>query len=164
MKVDSTLVALALFVSATATADTSFVVGRAISEYDDVRIEESPDEVCPPDAICLFSWSRWTLDIERSLSGPAVKGRIFAVHMQHTRHRRSYFRGPHQFALEYISDASERKRLHADYKLLDLLDEKRMLCTRIDPQTAGIPANDVYAGTTENSYKFCFVDPGHNER
>jgi len=50
------------------------------------------------------------LDIERSLSGPAVKGRIHAVHMQHTTHNHSYFRGLHQFALEYIADASERKR------------------------------------------------------
>jgi hypothetical protein len=164
MKLASTLVALGLLVSATGNAGTSFVIGRAISEDDDVRIEQSADEVCPPDAICLYGWSRWTLNIERSLSGPAVKGRIHAVHMQHTTHNHSYFHGLHQFALEYIADASERKRLHADYKLLDLVDEKMMLCTKVDPQSAGIPAGDVYAGTTEDSYKFCFVDPDHKQR
>lgn len=164
MKLTSILVALGLLASAVGNAATSFVIGRAISENDDVRIEESPAEVCPPDAICFFGWSRWTLNIERSLAGPAVKGRIHAVHMQHTTHNPSYFRRLHQFALEYIADSSERQRLHADYKLLDLVDEKRMLCTKVDPKSAGIPADDVYAGTTEDSYKFCFVDPDHKER
>jgi hypothetical protein len=164
MKVASTLVALGFLVSATVNAAPSFVIGKAISEDDDVQIELSPDEVCPPDAICLFGWSRWTLEIERSLSGPAVRGRIHAVHMQHTTHNRSYFHRLHYFALEYITDAPERKRLHADYKLLDLVDEKRMLCTKVEPQSAGIPADDVYAGTTDDSYKFCFVDPDHKEQ
>jgi hypothetical protein len=164
MKLASSLVALGLLVSANGNAGTSRVIGRAISEDDDVRIEQSADEVCPPDAICLYGWSRWTLDIERSLSGPAVTGRIHAVHMQHTTHNHFYFHGLHQFALEYIADASERKRLHSDYKLLDLVDEKRMLCTKVDPQSAGIPADDVYAGTTEDSYKSCFVDPDHKQR
>src|ERR1700744_2936642 len=104
MKLASALVVLGLLASAVGNAATSFVVGRAVSEDDDVRIEESPDEVCPSDAICLFGWSRWTLDIERSLAGPAVKGRIHAVHMQHTTHNSSYFRRLHHFALEYIAD------------------------------------------------------------
>jgi hypothetical protein len=164
MKVVSTFTALGFLVSAVGNAATSFVIGRALSEDDHVGIEKSPEEVCPPDAICLFGWSRWTLDIERSLAGPAIKGRIHAVHMQHTTHNRSYFSKPHQFALEYIADPSERKRLHADYKLLDLVDQKPMLCTKVDPQSAGIPADDIYAGTTDDSYKFCFVDPSHKER
>lgn len=161
MKVISNLAALGLLVSAIGNAATSFVVGRALSEDDDVRIEESPEEVCPTDVICLFGWSRWTLEIERSLAGPPVKGRIHAVHMQHTKHNRSYFHKLRRFALEYIEEPSERKRLHADYKLLDLVDEKQMLCTRVNPESAGISADDVYAGTTDDSYKFCFVDPSH---
>jgi hypothetical protein len=45
-----------------------------------------------------------------------------------------------------------------------LVDEKRMLYANVDPQSAGIPADDVYVGTTENSYKFCFVDPNPGEQ
>jgi hypothetical protein len=151
MKLASILVTLGLFVNATANAATSFVVGRALSKDDDVRIEQSPDEVCPPNAICLFGWSRWTLKIERSLAGPAVKGRIHAVHMQHTTHIPSYFNRLHEFALEYIADSAERERLHAEYKLLDLVDERRMLWTNVMPQSAGISDDEVYAGPTEGS-------------
>jgi len=46
----------------------------------------------------------------------------------------------------------------------DLVDAKQMLCTKVDPKSAGIPADDVYAGSTDDSYKFCFVDPDHKER
>ena len=164
MKATSALLALGLLTSVVAKSATSFVVGRAISEYDDVRIEPTPEEVCPPDTICLFGWSRWTLDIDRSLVGPAVQGRIHAVHMQHTTHNRAYFRRLHHFALEFLADPSERKRLHADYKLLDFLDEKRMLCTNVDPKGSGIPTDDIYAGTGEDSYKFCFADPGYRDK
>lgn len=164
MRAAPTFVALGLLIGGIANAATSFVIGRAISEYDDVRIEPSPEEICPPDAICLFGWSRWTLDIERSFSGPPVRGRIHAVHMQHTSHNPSSFRKLRHFALEYIADSSERKRLHADYKLLDLLDEKQMLCTEVDPKDAGIPANDVYIGTGDDSSKYCFVDPIHRDQ
>jgi len=52
-----------------------------------------------------YGWVAGTLDIERSLSGPAVKGRIHAVHMQPTHTISPIFRGLHQFALDILSMA-----------------------------------------------------------
>jgi hypothetical protein len=163
MKLASLFLVVGLLGGATANAGTSLVFGRAISEDDDVEIKPTPEEVCPPDAFCLFGWSRWTLNIDRSFAGPNVKGRIHAVHMQHTTHNRTFFNRLHVFALEYIDDSAERMRLHADYKLLDLIDEKAMFCTNTDPKRAGIPPEDIYAATTDDTYKFCFVDPNRKE-
>lgn len=159
MKLPSLFLVVSLLVGATANGATSLVFGRAISEDDDVEIKPTPEEICPPDAFCLFGWSRWTLNIQRSVVGPNVKGRIHAVHMQHTTHNRAFFKRLHLFALEYIDDSAERTRLHAEYKLLDLIEEQMMLCTNTDPKKVGIPPEDIYAATTDDTYHFCFVDP-----
>ena len=160
MKRASLFVAVCLLAGSAANGATSFVLGTAVSEDDKVDIKPTAEEVCPPAAICLFGWSRWTLEIRRSFVGPVVKGRIYAVHVQHTTHNPNYFKELHIFALEYIEDSAERVRLHADYKL-DLIDEKQMLCTDADPKKAGIPASDIYSATTDDSYRFCFRDPRH---
>jgi hypothetical protein len=155
----SAILAAVLLVGEVAHADTSLAVGYAISQYDKADIKDSPDEVCQPDEICLFGWSRWTLNIQRTISGPSVKGRIYAVHMQHVSYNRAYFSRLRLFVLEYIKEPAERERLHADYKLLALPAEQRMICGDTNPQRAGISADDVYAGVTGDANYFCFIDP-----
>ena len=147
-----------LLVSSVANGATSFVFGKALSEDDDVEIKLTAEEVCPPDAICLFGWSRWTLKIQRSFAGPNINGRIHAVHWQHTTHNRAYFKALHLFALEHIEDPAERARLHAEYKM-DLVDERKMISTDTDPKVVGIARSEIYSATSDDSYKFCFTDP-----
>src|SRR5689334_15976586 len=105
---------------AVARADTSLAIGRAISQIDDVNIQLKPEEMCPPSAICLRSWSRWTLDVKSTISGPVVSGRTYVVMMQHAPVADSTFKKDVLFVLEHIDIASERERLHADYKLVDV--------------------------------------------
>src|SRR5687768_18600679 len=69
--------------SSLAQSEPSLSLGRAISQFDDVEIVETPEERCPPESICLRSWSRWTLDVKQTLAGPKVTGRIHVVMMQH---------------------------------------------------------------------------------
>jgi hypothetical protein len=142
-----------------ARADFSLTIGRAISQFDDVDIEMKPEEVCPPEAICLRSWSRWTLSIKSTISGPVVNGRTHVVMMQHAPVVDSTFKKDMFFVLEYIDDAAERKRLHADYKLLDMTAPELMICTSIDPTQLGVSADDIYRQGDGDDVTFCFRDP-----
>jgi hypothetical protein len=143
-----------------ALADTSLVLGRAISQFDDVQIRLTPEEICPLDAICLWAWSRWTLETKQTISGPAVpNGRTYAIKMQHTSVVDSTFKKPLLFILEHIDDPDERKRLHADYKLLDITAAEAMICTRTDPKLLDVPQDDIYRQDSEDGTQFCFRDP-----
>jgi hypothetical protein len=154
----STLIALC-GLGAVARADSSLAVGRAISQFDAVDIQLKPEEMCPPDAICLRSWSRWTLNIKSTISGPVVKGRTYVVMMQHAPVVDWTFKKDLLFVLEHIDDASERKRLHADYRLLDMTEPEQMICTSTDPAHLGVSADDIYRQSEADDVTFCFRDP-----
>jgi hypothetical protein len=155
-------IAVAVLIASNVYAGPSIVVGKAISEFDDVKIVPSEDEVCPEDAICLQGWSRWTIKVSQTLQGPAVKpGIVHVVHMQHTTHDPSKFKKLHLFILEYIAEPAERSRLHADYKLIDLLEERQMLCAYSDPKQEGIQAEGVYVLQTNDYTEYCFTAADH---
>ena len=143
-----------------AWADASLVQGRAISQFDDVEIRSTPEETCPPDAICLRGWSRWTLEIEQTIAGPKVPiGRTHIVMMQHAPVVDSTFKKQLLFVLEHIDDPAERKRLHADYKMLDMPAPETMICTRIDPRHLGLAQEEIYRHNDAEDTSFCFRDP-----
>lgn len=154
-------VALALCVtSLSAFADASLVVGMAISQSDDVKIQPTKDEVCPPNSICLQGWNRWTLDTTGTVSGPVVpNGRTYVVKMQHAPVADSTFKRQLLFVLEQIEDPAERIRLHADYKLLDIASPESMICTATDPSRFGVPQKDIYRREDRDSTTFCFRGP-----
>jgi len=142
-----------------AQAEMTLSLGKAISQIDNVHIEETPEERCPPDYICLRGWSRWTLEVEETLAGPVVKGRIHVVMMQHSPMDESVFKRKLLFVLERIDDAAERKRLHADYKLLELSEPAMMYCTRTDPGQWKVPSDRIYRQDSDDDVSFCFPDP-----
>lgn len=142
-----------------AQAENSLVIGRAVSQLDDVDIQLRADEVCPPDSICLRSWSRWTLNIKGTITGPVVKGRTYVVMMQHAPVVNSTFKKDLLFVLEHIDEASERQRLHADYKLLQMTEPEQMICMSVDPAGLGVPSDDIYRQSEGEDVTYCFRDP-----
>jgi hypothetical protein len=142
-----------------ASADVSLTLGKAISQSDNVDIQLTPEETCPPDWICLRGWSRWTLDIKQTIVGPTVKGRTYVVMMQHAPVVDSTFQRQLLFVLEHIDDPAERTRLHADYKLLDITDPEAMICTSTDPARLGVSPEDIYRQENGEDVTFCFRDP-----
>ena len=144
-------------------AETTLALGRAISQMDDVDIEKTPEERCPSDSICLRSWARWTLHVETTIAGPKIKGRTYVVMMQHAPMARAIFKRQLLFVLERIDDAIERKRLHADYKLLELRYPELMFCTGVDPSRWKIPPDRVYSRDDDGETTFCFSDPRNGE-
>jgi hypothetical protein len=146
-------------VGAIAQAETSLVIGRAVSQIDDVDIQLKPEEVCPPESICLRSWSRWTLSINSTILGPVVSGRTYVVMRQHAPVVDSTFEKDLIFVLEHIGEASERQRLHADYKLLEMTEPEQMICTSADPASLGVPSDDIYRQGQGEDVTSCFRDP-----
>jgi hypothetical protein len=153
-------IAIVLCVAGTfAQAETSLVIGRAVSQIDDADIQLKPEEVCPPESICLRSWSRWTLNIKGTLLGPEVNGRTYVVMMQHAPVVDSTFKRDLLFVLEHIDEPSERQRLHADYKLLEMTEPEQMICMSADPANLGVPSDDIYRQVEGEDITSCFRDP-----
>jgi hypothetical protein len=142
-----------------AQGETSLAIGRAVSQIDNVDIQLKPEEVCPPESICLRSWSRWTLNIKGTILGPVVKGRTYVVMMQHAPVVDSTFKKDLLFVLEHIDEASERQRLHADYKLLEMTEPEQVICMSADPAGLGVPSGDIYRQGEGEDVTFCFRDP-----
>jgi hypothetical protein len=159
-----TILALFCVLSYSLRAETTLALGRAISQIDNVEIKETPEERCPPDAICLRNWARWTLDVETTIAGPRVTGRTYVVMMQHAPMVDAIFKRQLLFVLQHIDDAAERKRLHADYKLLELSDPELMFCSRFDPREWKVPSDRVYSRQEDGETIFCFADPRNGEK
>jgi len=142
-----------------ARAETSLSIGRAISQFDDVKIVETPEERCPPESICLRGWSRWTLDVKQTLAGPKVTGRIHVVMMQHAPMADSLFKKELLFVLEHIADPAERKRLHADYKLVEFTYSEPTYCLSSNPSEWGIASDRISRRNSDGETTYCFPDP-----
>jgi hypothetical protein len=70
-----------------------------------------------PNELCMSSWYRWTIQIQRTLSGPPITGRIATAHIQHASYLLSYLKRFRLFVLTPIEDAQTRQLLKADYYL-----------------------------------------------
>src|SRR5262245_22366115 len=91
--------------SQTALAEQSVVWGRLVENRS---MDYVPYE-CPQDAICLWSWWKWVVKVEKTLHGPPVSGRVVAARMQHTSILPSVRKALRLFVLEPITDPGERK-------------------------------------------------------
>ena len=69
---------------------------------------------CEPQ-ICMDSFYRWSIAVERQVSGPGVPKRVRAVRVQHAENVFADKRPKLLFVLEPISDPAVRKRYQADY-------------------------------------------------
>ncbi len=79
--------------------------------------------------------------------------------MQHSPVVDSVFGPKLIFVLEYIADAAERKRLHAEFKLLVMSAPATMFCTSSDPRQWKIPPDLIYSQNNDGDVSFCFPDP-----
>jgi hypothetical protein len=128
----------AVFAAHCADAADTVVIGRAL----DQREAPGEDNGCAPpaespDTICIaHPWFQWTLSIDRTLSGPPLSGRVIAARRQHTGTIRSYLRAYRLFVVQPIEDRAERRRLGADYYLVDMSEAH--YCISSDPEELGL--------------------------
>jgi hypothetical protein len=102
---------------------------------------EGPIEACgdlKPEEICFSIWFRWTIQIQRTLSGLPITGRIAPARIEHAPFVKSYLKQFRLFVLKPIEDAQTRRLLKADYYLEDVSRRLPMYCLDQDPEELGI--------------------------
>jgi hypothetical protein len=96
-----------------AIASDIVVMGKLIANEPMSYVSDE----CPDDGICLHTWWKAVIQVERSLRGSPLSGRITAAVMQHTAMNAQYRKAVRYFVLETIEDPSMRKKLRAGYYL-----------------------------------------------
>jgi hypothetical protein len=112
-----------------------------------------------PEDICMSSWFRWTIQIQRTMSGPLITGRVASAHAQHGLYVKWYLKQVRLFVLRPIEDAETRGLLKADYYLEDFSKRLAMYCLEQDPRALGIEDEALgrLVGSDESGY--CFEAP-----
>jgi hypothetical protein len=109
------LAVLAFLACRCASATDIVVVGKLITNEPMSYVKDE----CPDGDICLRSWWKAVIHVEKTLRGSPLSGRITAAVMQHTSMTESYKKAVRYFVLEAIEDPSMRKKLRADYYLTE---------------------------------------------
>jgi hypothetical protein len=121
-------------------------------------MEYVPD-TCPENSICLHSWWKWVIDIDKTVSGPRASGRIVAARMQHTSLLPANLKRFRLFVLKPIEDPKQRALLRADFYLEDFSWASTMYCLYQDPKEFGLALEDTYVAGTDDSKQYCFELP-----
>lgn len=130
--------------------DTVFV-GRVISQkYSNVKLH------CPENTICMNVWYKWTLKVERVISGSQIRGRIVAFRMQHGDYTKAYLDNLKLFVIRPIKDAETKALLSGEYILVDKSIENKMYCLNQSPTELGLMNVDAYISSEKTSSKYCF--------
>jgi hypothetical protein len=148
------VILLALMLPDLATADSAVVLGRLVGNEP---MEYVKDE-CPENAICLRSWWKSVVEVQKTISGPHLAGRVAAANLQHTSLNSRYTRKVRLFVLKPITDAAERAKLRVDYYLEEMSLPTQMYCFSQDPRELGLDVTETYvSGTDDKTY--CFELP-----
>lgn len=107
------LVVIGLLVFRCAGASDIVVLGKLITNEPMSYVRDE----CPEGDICLHSWWKAVIQVQKTLRGSPLSGRITAAVSQHTSMSAEYKKAVRYFVLEAIEDASMRKKLRADYYL-----------------------------------------------
>lgn len=152
------LIVCALCVSGAALGD-SLVLGRVVRSHviEDgppaCKEDDGPKQPDELEGICMYSWWLWTIDVKRTVGGTALRGRTSAAWIQHSDMLPAYRKRLRLFALQPIKSSDQRKRVHADYYLIDMSPE--MYCLWHDPQQFGLPKALHIEGSGEDK-EYCF--------
>lgn len=155
-----TLLVVTLLACPQALAADTFVLGHALSNtfMDYAKID------CPAGHICLDGWSKWVIEVDTTLSGPALTGRIIAARMQHTTVHPSYRKRLRLFVIRPIENPKQRAFLRANYLLVDTSERHQMYCLWEDPKKAGLAVDKLFGGAVDGSTRYCFELPDTEQR
>jgi hypothetical protein len=150
------LVALVFVLSArgAVAADAIVVLGKL--SYNQ-PMDYVPDD-CPEDYICLRSWWKSVVTVQKTVVGSKLSGRVAAAVRQHTWLAESYKKSLRLFVLRPIEDPVERAKLRVDYYLEDMSEPRQMFCLLDKPAALGISSRDTYVNEGDDR-EHCFELP-----
>ena len=112
--VSAQLCVMAAFVGCgSAYASDVVVVGKFIANEP---MQDLKDE-CSDGDLCMHHWWKAVIQVEKTLKGRPISGRITAAVSQHIGMNEKYKKSVRYFTLETIEDPATRAHLHADYYL-----------------------------------------------
>jgi hypothetical protein len=114
---------------------------------------------CPENAICLRSWYKSIVQIQKAVRGISVSGRITAANMQHTSLNSRFKKAVRLFVLEPIEDPGQRAKLRAHYYLKEMSEPHQMFCLSRDPKELSLNAEETYVARSGSSKSYCFELP-----
>jgi hypothetical protein len=146
------LTAGAFALATAAVAADSVVLGHGVSNAF------LSAQACPPGSLCMDANYLWVLDADRTLTGPAVKGRVRAIVSQHTDATSKFVKSVELFVLRPIQDPSTRKSTGAEYYLVSLSarDSRGRYCLSVNPSDVGLTLNDSEVAVDGISGYYCF--------
>ena len=136
-------------------AEDLVVVGRLVQNEPMDYVEDE----CPENYICLHSWWRSVVNVQKTIRGPALNGRIVAANMQHTSLDPGFKKDVRLFVLKPIDDQAQRAKLRAEYYLEDMSEPRKMFCLSQDPKELGLDAERTYVAGRGDAKTHCFELP-----
>ena len=143
--------ALALFAAGNAQAVDSVFIGRALSNEETGLMPE-----CPPDHVCLNTWSKWEIKVSQTLAGPPLSGVVKAAKLQHGRIVPSYLRRFRFFVLRPIENAVLREQLQTEYLLVEVAQPIQMYCINNHPTHIGLEQEQISVVALYANQTYCF--------
>jgi hypothetical protein len=127
---------------------------------DNRPMDYVPDE-CPKDYICMRSWWKSVIKVQKTIHGPPLSGKVAAAVMQHTWMSKQYQNSLHLFVLRPITDPAERTKLRVDYYLEEVARPAQIYCFSRDPREYGLDVADTYVSEVDEKTQqsHCFELP-----
>lgn len=149
--------ALIIAISAlhSAYAEDVVVLGKLV--YNE-PMKDAPDE-CPKDYICMRSWWKSIVAVQKTIHGINLSGRITAVQMQHTVMSAQFRKSLRLFVLRSIDEPEKRAKFHADFYLVNMISLHQMYCTWQDPKELQLGVNETYTAGSDEYKSYCFELP-----
>jgi hypothetical protein len=149
------VVLLGLAICQRATASDTVVLGRLVSNEPMSYVKDE----CPEDHVCSRSWWKSVVEVEKTVQGRHLSGRVTAAVMQHTSLNARFKRAVRLFALTPIDDPDQRAKLRADYYLEEMSEPQQMFCTSRDPKRLGLSVQETYVSGSGDNTTYCFGLP-----
>ena len=143
---------LLVAVASPASAIDSVVIGKGVSNTFAYKVN------CPPDFVCLDAMYQWVIDVDRTVVGPAAKGRITALVAQHVDATPQFVKSSRLFVLRPIQDLLLPDTFGANFYLLSVSPPDNMgrYCLSVNPGDVGLKIDQSRVTIDSNSGNFCF--------
>ena len=96
-----------------AYASDIVVVGKLLTNEPMTDLKNE----CSDGELCMHRWWKAVIQVEKTLEGQPISGRVTAAVSQHVAMNEKYKKAVRYFTLESIEDPAIREHLHAEYYL-----------------------------------------------
>jgi len=101
-------------------------------------------------------WSKWEIDVDRTLSGPPISGRVAAATILTDSFTPKGLQNFNFFIIRPIEDERTRALLNANYTLVRFIRSRETICLNENPTDLGLTGQSIYESSYAGMKQFCF--------